>query len=974
MGIISVNTNYGPVEFVIAGDAPTAQEESKIQDALVDARDLFPKTASVEEQGFDTTTGIQDAGFRAALSFVDTFDEKQKVLEKYGLGKEDYTLNNRGDIALTPSGAKMFGVETDKPVMIDESGFSKYDLADLAGIAPEVTGAVSGAIAGQIAIPIPVVGAVIGAFVGGGGANLLEEAFEAGAGVSTQSAGEIAKQTAKEAVISGLGEGAGQLLFKGVGAVARGLKPKLTDEQLKIIQASREMGIDPSLNLMGAPAILSRQQAISEKIFKTSPRLKKNNDSIIAQIEKFRNSSGVDVSDVDALGSLLQQATRDGNKKLLTEHKNLQTKILSHMENVANQVGRAAKKDGAIDDAVMGALTTAFKSFDDLAEANFSKVDNLVNTSVGTSEIIPTAKLSALAKKQIPNYKNIVSGTSQSLEKEILQAVKGFGPKSSFGQLYKARKSLSDIKLMNGGEQGVVKFTSQFIDEIDNILGRSNLESLSSGAFRTSTGGAGAGSRKAMLDASDSLRDARRIFAQGMKQFDALENHAIVKEIASSVRLGKDINAAKTMERLIQGDNPKLLQSVKNVLDEQSSKAGITSPYEDLRSRMAGEWIRKTLKDSMNPAKPNKFKGTIFKKKFDDLGTTADELFGSKIGEVRRLAEQLDSLSLSNLSDDVVKDTIAAGFTGTGDDGINLLKSLKNKHQELSVFEKNKLFRKLQDGNIDPAEAAGFIANRNTSTSDISKVMGLFDESTVKGAETLAKIRQTYMDDLISDFGDNFLLEPKQFKLFANRIEEASKNKKLGTIFDNDTAEEIAKFGRVLKFNSKSAEGGDLIAANIAASPLQNLGALARFTVMGRVFSSKAFYKNFDRQYKAMIKRENSVSGRARLTGEIIAQLIGSSISQSSTQLLDEAVTSTANQAKSLIGNALKPQQVSQRRTPTPVPNVTPGRMSNISAPPDSSLIFDVDKAAQSAIRQRAAQNPAVAASLLGGLGNADLL
>ena len=48
--------------------------------------------------------------------------------------------------------------------------------------------------------------------------------------------------------------------------------------------------------------------------------------------------------------------------------------------------------------------------------------------------------------------------------------------------------------------------------------------------------------------------------------------------------------------------------------------------------------------------------------------------------------------------------------------------------------------------------------------------------------------------------------------------------------------------------------------------------------------------------------------------------------------------------------------------------------MSNISAPPDSSLIFDVDKAAQSAIRQRAAQNPAVAASLLGGLGNADLL
>jgi len=974
MGIISVNTNFGPVEFVISGDTPTTQEEMKIRDALVDARDLFPKNQSVEQKGFDTTTGIQDAGFRAALGTVDTFDEKQKVLEKYGLGKEDYTLDSRGNIALTTSGAKMFGVETDKPIMIDESGFSKYDIADLAGIAPEVGGAVSGAIAGQIAIPIPVVGAVLGAFAGGGLGNLFEEAGESIAGVSTQTAGEIAQQTAKEALISGLGEGAGQLLFKGVGTIAKGLKPKLTDEQMKIIQESRDLGIDPALNLMGAPSVLARQQAISEKIFKTSPRLKKNNDSIIAQIEKFKNSSGVNIDDVDALGSVLQQAARDGNKKLLTEHKDLQTKILAHMDDLATQVGKAAQKDGAIDDAVMSALTTAFKSFDDIAEANFAKVDKLVNTSAGTAQIIPTAKLSALAKKQVPNYKNIVGGTSQSLEKEILQAVQGFGPKSSFGQLYKARKSLSDIRLMNGGEQGVVKFTSQFIDEIDNILGRSNLESLSSGAFKVSAGGAGPGSRKAMLDASDSLKDARRIFAEGMKQFDALENHAIVKEIASSVRLGRDINPAKTMERLIKGDNPKLLQSVKNVLDEQSSKAGITSPYEDLRSRMAGEWIRKTLQDSMNPAKPNKFKGTIFKKKFDDLGTTADELFGSKVGEVRRLAEQLDSLSLSNLSDDVVNDAIAAGFTGTTDDGVNLLKALKNKHQEVSVFEKNRLFRKLQDGNVDPAEAAGFIANKNTSTSDISKVINLFDESTAEGAETLAKIRQAYMDDLISDFGDNFLLEPKQFKLFANRIEDASNNKKLETIFGGEMAEEMAKFGRVLKFNSKSAEGGDLIAANIAASPLQNLGALARFTIMGRVFSSKAFYKNFENQYKAMVKRENSVSGRARLTGDIISQLMGSSISQSSAQLLDEAATSTANQAKALINNTLQPKQVSQRRTPTPVPNVTPGVVPNIPTNQNNSLIFDADKAARSAIRQRAAQNPAVASSLLGGLGSADLL
>ena len=147
MGTISVQSNSGPINFKIAGDQPSIEESLKINRILL-TKKRPSITSETSNQNFDTTTGIQDAGFRAALGTVDTFDEKQKVLEKYGLGKEDYTLDNRGNIALTTSGAKMFGVETDKPIMIDESGFSKYDIADLAGIAPEVGGAVGGAIAG----------------------------------------------------------------------------------------------------------------------------------------------------------------------------------------------------------------------------------------------------------------------------------------------------------------------------------------------------------------------------------------------------------------------------------------------------------------------------------------------------------------------------------------------------------------------------------------------------------------------------------------------------------------------------------------------------------------------------------------------------------------------------------------------------------------------------------------------------------
>ena len=92
-----------------------------------------------DEQMFDRTTGIKNAKLRASLSVAEKDSEKIKVLKKFGLSDDDFTQDNRGQFALTPSGAKQFGLETDKNVIIDESGLTRYDFADLAGIVPERT-------------------------------------------------------------------------------------------------------------------------------------------------------------------------------------------------------------------------------------------------------------------------------------------------------------------------------------------------------------------------------------------------------------------------------------------------------------------------------------------------------------------------------------------------------------------------------------------------------------------------------------------------------------------------------------------------------------------------------------------------------------------------------------------------------------------------------------------------------------------
>ena len=177
MGSVELDSAQGPVTFTIKGDEPSRSEMIKIQTALrglqidydVGSEDTEFTGSSVDQNnvGFDRTTGIQDAGLRAGLSISDNSEEREAVLQKNGLTVEDYTKDSGGQLALTPSGAKKFGIETDKNIIIDESGFTKSDIADLAGIVPEITGAVGGAIFGQLTFPVPFLGAMLGAAAAG---------------------------------------------------------------------------------------------------------------------------------------------------------------------------------------------------------------------------------------------------------------------------------------------------------------------------------------------------------------------------------------------------------------------------------------------------------------------------------------------------------------------------------------------------------------------------------------------------------------------------------------------------------------------------------------------------------------------------------------------------------------------------------------------------------------------------------------
>ena len=974
MGIVTVDTKYGPIDVTIAGDKPTIKEKFKLDDIKYNAKAYVPEDVLAEfetkskgfDVGFDTTTGIQDGKLRRMLGRADTPEDEEKVLrEGFGLTEDQYTRDSRGRLALTPQGAQVFGLETDKPVLVDETGFSKNDFSDLTGLGTVIGGGVTGAIAGT-AVGGPI-GGIIGAALGGGGGKAIEEGTESLQGVQAQESGEVLRDIGKEALIAGTFEGLGAGIAK-VFRVASGtgrVGAKLPEEKIEDIMAASTFrgreegkGYMASLNAIGAPSLVARQQAISEKALGTSARLRQNHQNIMDDLSWLRGTGDSGDIDVQAVASSLKGAAKSGDDTLSVAAKNSEKQLLNHMENIANNLGRAATKDADIDQNLFNIFKDSYKRFDDRVEVRFARIDAALKNVAGDAKIFNTKSIADEAARFGQKYKNAGAGTSQQKAYQALMDIAALGEKASFGQLYVARKSLRDMHMMNIRSDTMKTVEDMFMHQIDNMLEVASVQGAANTLQRGPRGqfirGLTRDQKQVLKDASADLRGARDFYKDGNKNFEKINAAISKKDLINAVRNDDVINPAGLMNSLIRNDNARLLKEAGEAIDANIG-AGTFAP---IREQIAAQWLRTNLNKSMNTSS-GKFSASRFKEKVDDLGSTADELFGANAVEVRRLAEQLNALSLKNIDESVIKN-----FTDAGADlpAIGLLKDLRKTSEELATFQRNTINKKLADGNLTDTEAANFISDNAMRAEDVK---GLFNVLRARpdGAAQIARIQTKYMDDLIGDFDKTFLTDKNQFAKFGDRL--AKNEAKLIEIYGPDTAADMKQFGKIMKLLGESASGGDLVAANIAANPLENLGTIARLSVVGRVFSSGPFYNSFLKKYKAQGAGAD-LRTRRQIAGELMADAFRGVIVQGIPQTIDEGITTATNQATALLGNQMEKMNTPapKPQTRTSVPDVQPGVL------PEQQMI----PGQQLSLRERAAQNPAVAATLLGGLGNAGLL
>ncbi len=975
MGIIKVQAPDGSMqEAQIAGDEPTQEEIDAItayfsEDQKPDFSNLGQDRTLEEVSGdfgggqqqsvfkgfasedIDTKSGIQRAGFRAELSLAETDADQVLVLKKYGLDESDFLRDNRGRLAVTPEGAAKLGVDASKLTLIDEEGFSRNDISDLAGIAPEIIGGVAGAITGQIAIPIPILGAAFGAGIGAGGGQGAEEIFEAVRGTQAQTDEEVLKDVATEATIGFLADATFGLLGGAIRKVKGGVKPGkgLTDEELKTIGESLEMGLTPTLAAIKAPSLVARQQGIAEKAFGTSDRLKANHDNMQSLLAGLRARVGAGTD--EEVGDILINATGKEAEALKVAERQAQESVIKTLDDLAQEIGAAAEKNLTLEDDTFRILASASKAFDDQMTNLWKPIDAALVNGVGTNKIIPIDRLKSMAAEVAELQKpGLAGGTFLDLQ-SALKTVKSLKGTESFQQLYATRKALNDILAKTSSKTEADAITPM-IKELDARLSVNNIEDVISASGKSVT----PEGAEILRRASERLNVARGQYKRGATIFDELESAGVVRGLRSKTNAGESLSIDDIrMDKIIKNDKPKVLDRTLQAIRLANGGTGrnADAAAEQFRKQLAGEWLRDTLNKSginaLDNYAPETFKGAAFAKAVKDLGRTADNLFGPDAGKIKQLAKQIDKTSLSNMDQAVVQQILKEGADGNL---VGTMQRLVNAQKEIFEANRSSAFKKLSSGNLNAIEAAELIAHRSTTASDITKIVKSFDADPA----ALEKIRGNYMETLIADFGESLTTDGKSLGAFANRLLDANEGGKLTAIFGQEMGEDMAKFARVLALNAKTAPGGDLVAANIAASPLQNVGKIVRFGIFTKVLSSGGYYDDIMKQYRKEILGE-SPDEKAKILGRLMGQSFKNASIQAPPQVVQEGMNEAEKQIRAVADNSGLTAQLSAIQNQMTAPNAASSLGGvNVTQP--------AAPAGTSTIRQQAAANPGVAQAL----------
>jgi len=944
-------------------------------------KEMVDDRQGIDRDAFDYKTGA-DSGLRALVSFGETESDKESILRSI-VGEGGYTRDAGGRLALTPKGQEERGMKPiDKNIVIEDEGFSFGDVADITGSLPEITGSVVGGILGA---PLGLLGSAAGAGLGGATGQAVEEGVEKLLGVQTQTLGEVAKDVAIEGAIGAGADLIGGAIFaigRGAARTATGAAGRLgrpsidtTEEQLLRAEGLLERGFTPSLELAGAPQFIAFQQKFLENVSKNASRIQNNTATALARKSDFLESVGA-----DPLGELSEaiQFLAPGQLVKLRRVRDANSKdALDAITTSVNVLRQGAEEGVDHNRAVLDKISVAFHNYDKITRNKYNMVTEKlkkIQTPVtlrnrqqimkegGTVKIFNTNVLNSTLKDILER-----AGSRELLDPVVNQAytvVQDFGKMASFENLVNLRKFLTDNAYFNtsmstkGGKE-----VTKLREIVDAMLGEDNILDNVPGLLGRE--------RALMSQASEMLYKAHDDFRKGMKRFDELQKMNIIRSLKELEKEPQRF-VDRFFEKIIKPDSPERLRTVLKATDNP----------EVIRDMLAKRYLDDALRSSgVDFNDPNKFDGGTFYTKIKNLKGTGRELFEDDWDRVQRLARAISFNGQRKIDREVLDQVIAQD---PGQDIITTLTRLNEAQINLDQALSAKVARDIDAGVLTPEDAARKIISPSTTDSETVRILKSFQDT----PEIKDKIRAYVLDDILQSVSVDVFAN----KANANSLKEVVSSYKPGVlkrVLGDETFNGLKQFADDLADLSDLSKEGSIAAAAITSRifshPINALMQLGRFRFLSKIFNDPETVRRY---IKLRRQLESSPEGR----GEAILSIMNEAAAEQgidASKMAERARRAAQNVeigarvarqsvARPIAGALSQEDQQIPQVAPSPlfssVDMFEPAAATQVASRPMSPIEAIRQSAVEKSLRQRAIDNPAVAASLLGGLGSAALL
>jgi len=848
---------------------------------------LANETVSQDFDGnyFDYTTGVNAPILRSQLDMAETLEEKELVLQRK-VGTKGFTRDSAGNLALTPAGLKRLGISptSNKNVIIDESGFSSGDFADLAGVVGPIAGAVAALSPHGRVLKVlknffknDRIARTAASALGTAGGKGVEEAGELALGLQQQSAGEVAEDLAFEALIGGVSQG----LFEGGGAALHamlGKKAPIIDIDIsraiaqgadpeELVTLAKSLGRTPTFKDVKeaqakgiiqsfTPAAVSQRalgreipgrfQAAAETVFGRKERdrrlIQYGNERLQRFLEKL-DAKDLTIETFDSAVAAGRDTIKDVDDYLLALRKNAESSGKELNEVIKNSI--KAINEGAFsgspDKVELGRIIR--EQLKDAYERSvikpFKKEEVVIDKFLRSKGLDAVYGQIGIKLKGLDNYLDNLVKKYPTIEKTLADEV-----------------AASPIKII----KDVIKDTEAggiSIEALNNLRGALLTVDRATGPFAGKTGNALKGAIEEVDKIFDDLAQGGDIVASMIKVGKGRQVGAATKNISKAAQMIKEYNkrykaavepfndvmVAKIQKnaargafdvdeifsRVVRKDRPELINKVINALPGEAEKKLV---LEELRQNIIKQAARDSIDiidGTVNPV--------IFAKEINKLGSTADVIFKdvpnfkSTIDDFLKINTGFKAEKLMKIADDLN----SKEFT-------QALKKFTDAENAAARAESDRFLTRISSASPDEVVNTIF---KNGQAANIAQAKEI-----LKGTGNFERIQQESMRDLM-----RLTTGPgaKVDEVFNPEALERALNSKgddvLREMFGKETVESLRSLVRDLRVMTAAEKGGagTLIAGAVAinAFNIAMLPTLAKLGIFGMIMRNPAVVRRF---------------------------------------------------------------------------------------------------------------------------------